>query len=291
MEDFLKYLEFEKRFSKHTLISYRTDLEQLSQYLATDYQITISEITYPIIRSWMVNLGEGGLSPRSVNRKIACLRSYFKYLMKTGKVTEDPTTSVKGPKIKKKLPQFISENECYQLLENLPFEDDFEGRRDKLILELLYGTGIRLSELIGLKQREVNMYDGTISVIGKGNKQRLVPMNKKLTELIKEYMGKKELQVVNNSKDAFIVTNSGDITYPIFIYRTVKKYLSKITTAEKKSPHILRHSFATHLLEKGADINAIKDLLGHSSLAATQVYTHNTPEKLKAIFDQAHPKS
>lgn len=292
MEGFLKYIEFEKRYSKHTLVSYKNDLNQFSAYLNTAYQITdVLEATYPIIRSWIAQLGEEGLSAKSVNRKIATLRSYFKFLMRQGKILKDPTLKLKSPKVKKRLPSVVSENECFDLFEGMLFTEDFEGMRDRLILELFYGTGIRRSELIDIKETDINIYQATLSVTGKGNKQRVIPLNKNLIDLITVYKDQKRLAVAGNLNQYLIVTNEGNKSYPVFIYRTVKKYLSAVSTIEKRSPHVLRHSFATHLLNNGADLNAIKDLLGHSSLAATQVYTHNSPEKLKAIFDQAHPKS
>jgi integrase/recombinase XerC len=290
VNSFLSYIEFEKRYSQHTLTSYKTDLEQFSTYLTTSYQISNpAEANYNIIRSWILSLVENEISAKTINRKIACLRSYYKFLLKKGTITKDPTLKIKTPKVKKSLPVFVEEENMAKLLNQFEFDERFEGFRDKLILEFLYGTGVRLSELINIKEVDINGFESTVKVLGKGNKQRIIPINKTLLELIDIYKNKKrEAMVVN---EFLIVTDNGEQSYPMFIYRIVKKYLSLITTAEKKSPHVLRHTFATHLLNKGADLNAIKDLLGHSSLAATQVYTHNSIEKLKAIFDQAHPKS
>jgi integrase/recombinase XerC len=290
VNSFLSYIEFEKRYSQHTLTSYKTDLEQFSTYLTTSYQISNpAEANYNIIRSWILSLVENEISAKTINRKIACLRSYYKFLLKKGTITKDPTLKIKTPKVKKSLPVFVEEENMAKLLNQFEFDEGFEGFRDKLILEFLYGTGVRLSELINIKEVDINGFESTVKVLGKGNKQRIIPINKTLLELIDIYKNKKrEAMVVN---EFLIVTDNGEQSYPMFIYRIVKKYLSLITTAEKKSPHVLRHTFATHLLNKGADLNAIKDLLGHSSLAATQVYTHNSIEKLKAIFDQAHPKS
>jgi integrase/recombinase XerC len=206
--------------------------------------------------------------------------------MKKKIIQKDPTLKIKAPKVKKSLPAFVEEESVIKLLDKLEFKDTFEDTRDKLVLEILYGTGIRLSELIELKEMDVNKHDRTIKVLGKGNKERIIPVNKTLFELIDIYKKKK-----TSTEPYLLVTDAGEKTYPMFIYRIVQKYLKLVTTVEKKSPHVLRHTFATHLLNKGADLNAIKDLLGHSSLAATQVYTHNSIEKLKAIFDQAHPKS
>lgn len=287
---FLKYIETEKRYSRHTLTSYKNDLDQFSSYLKSHYQIeNPAEANYGLIRDWVITLMESGISPKSVNRKLATLRSYYKFLLRKGNIAKDPMLKVKAPKVKKSLPVFVEEESMHKLLDQLEFKDDFSGIRDKLVLELLYGTGIRLSELINLADSDVNISSRTIKVLGKGNKQRIIPLNQTLSEIIYIYKERKqsEMGAVNN----FIVTDKGEKTYPMFIYRLVTSYLKEVTSLEKKSPHVLRHTFATHLLNKGADLNAIKDLLGHSSLAATQVYTHNSIEKLKAIFDQAHPRS
>jgi integrase/recombinase XerC len=291
IDSFLKYIEYEKRYSRHTLISYKTDLLQFSDYLLSTYQSDKpAEANYSIIRSWLHTLAENKITAKSINRKIACLRSYYKFLLKKGEISKDPTLKIKAPKIKKYLPAFIEEESMTNLLDKVEFKEGFEGLRDKLVLELLYGTGIRLSELIELKTSDINTFDNTIKVLGKGNKQRIIPLNKTLLNLINIYeKNKKKMEKGNNNY--LVLTDKGEKTYPMFISRITEKYLGLVTTLEKKSPHILRHSFATHLLNKGADLNAIKDLLGHSSLAATQVYTHNSIEKLKAIFDQAHPKS
>lgn len=300
VSDFLKYIQYEKRYSPHTLTSYQSDLEQFSSYLEKEYQIhNPQEASYTIIRSWIVQLAENKISPKSINRKIVSLRSYFKFLMRQGKITKDPTVKIKGPKVKKPLPVFIEEDKIVSLLDTIKhpeidgigFEENFEGKRDRLILELLYGTGMRRAELIEIKSSAINFYEGTLKVLGKGNKERIIPMNQTLIERIKEFESLKKKEFSGNSSEYLIVTNLGKKTSPMFIHKTVRKYLDEITTVEKRSPHVLRHSFATHLLNKGADLNAIKDLLGHSSLAATQVYTHNSLEKLKAIFNQAHPKS
>jgi integrase/recombinase XerC len=292
VSDFLKYIEFEKRYSKHTLISYQNDLKQFSAFLESEFQINNpQEASYSIIRSWIVKLAEDSIIPKSINRKIASLRSYYKFLIRTGQLSKDPTLKIKAPKIKKTLPSFVEEDKLIDLLDGNLFSDDFAGKRDRLIMELLYGTGIRLSELLEAKIPNINFYENTIKVLGKGNKERIIPMNVTLTEQIKAFEKIKKTEGKGNFNEYLIVTNEGEPAYPMFIYRTVRKYLDMTTTIEKRSPHVLRHSFATHLLNKGADLNAIKDLLGHSSLAATQVYTHNSPEKLKAIFNLAHPKS
>ncbi|HVD99713.1 MAG TPA: tyrosine-type recombinase/integrase [Cytophagaceae bacterium] len=301
VSDFLKYIQYEKRFSKHTLTSYQNDLDQYSAFLQKDFEVSHpEEASYSMIRSWIVKLAEQKMVPKTINRKIAALRSYYKFLLRNGKITKDPTIKIRAPKVKKSLPVFVEQENLLNLLDStlsednpggMGFTDNFEGVRDRLIMELLYGTGIRLSELIEVKNTDINFYQNTLKVLGKGNKERIIPMNTTLVERIKEFNLLKKTTHSGNSCEYLIVTNEGKKTYPMFVYRTVRKYLDMSTTVEKRSPHVLRHSFATHLLNKGADLNAIKDLLGHTSLAATQVYTHNSLDKLKAIFNQAHPKS
>jgi len=292
MELFFKYLQFEKRLSPHTLLSYQTDLGQFSNYLAATYQITdLSEADHAIIRSWIVSLVQKELDARTVNRKIACLRSYYKFLLRENRITKNPTLRIKAPKTGKKLPAFIPEVAFNSFLDSFAFEENFEGVRDKLLLELLYGTGMRLAELIGIAEEDINMFSKTVKVTGKGNKERIIPINETLFTSLLEYLQKKKSEFPDNHTPKLLVTNKAHPLYPKLVYRIVKKYISLVTTSEKASPHVLRHSFATHLLNKGADLNAIKDLLGHTSLAATQVYTHNSIEKLKSIFDKAHPKA
>ncbi|WP_018476784.1 tyrosine-type recombinase/integrase [Pontibacter roseus] len=292
MESFFKYLEYEKRYSPHTLTSYHTDLGQFSQYLQDTYQITDpAEADHSIIRSWILTLVHRNLEPRSVNRKIACLRSYYKFLLGQQRIQANPMLRIRAPKVSKKLPAFVPEEPFNHFLDSFTFEDTFEGKRDKLILEFLYGTGIRLAELIGIDHSDVDLHAGTVRVLGKGNKVRIIPLNATLVTSIRHYLEQKKSTFGNNNSEKLLVTNKERPLYPKFVYRVAKKYISLVTTSEHNSPHVLRHSFATHLLNKGADLNAIKDLLGHSSLAATQVYTHNSIEKLKSIFEKAHPKA
>jgi integrase/recombinase XerC len=290
IDSFLKYIQFEKRYSVHTLTSYKNDLEQFAAYLSHTYQLsTPSEANYGIIRSWILLLMEDELSAKTVNRKIATLRSYYKFLLRQGEIAKDPTLKLKAPKLKKSLPVFIESNDMPDLLAETSFSADFSGLRDRLILEILYGTGIRLSELIGIKDKDINLSQSLLKVLGKGNKERIIPINQTLCDLIHLYKRKRN-DSGKELEDHFIVTDQGKKLYPMFVQRKIKDYL-KGTAVDKKSPHVLRHTFATHLLNNGADLNAIKDLMGHSSLAATQVYTHNSIEKLKAIFEKAHPKS
>jgi integrase/recombinase XerC len=292
VEDFLKYITTEKRYSKHTLISYKSDLQQFQQFLLIEYSIANpAEVSYNIIRSWIRKLAEDKISAKSISRKIACLRSYYKFLVRKGFIQHNPTQKIRVPKIQKRLPVFVPTEHLHQLLDGNLFDDSFDNHRDLLILELFYGTGIRLSELIELKESDTDLAAHTIKVLGKGNKERIIPINQSLYTTLKNYLEKKKNEHFSNYNPFLIVTNKGEQSYPMFIYRIVRKYLDISTTIEKRSPHVLRHSFATHLLDRGADLNAIKDLLGHSNLSATQVYTHNSMEKIKAIFDQAHPKS
>ena len=292
MDLFFKYLEFEKRYSPHTLLSYQTDLGQFAAYLAQTYQLSDpAAADHAIIRSWIVTLVQKGLDPRTVTRKIACLRSYYKFLMQQGRLTKNPTLRLKPPKTAKKLPAFVPQEAFNIFLDAFAFEDTLEGIRDKLILELLYGTGIRLAELIGISEADLNLAAKTVRVTGKGNKERLVPLNDSLLATLQQYREKKKTTFPDNNTEKLLVTTKALPLYPKLVYRIVKRYINLVSTSEKASPHVLRHSFATHLLNNGADLNAIKDLLGHASLAATQVYTHNSIEKLKSIFDKAHPKA
>ncbi|WP_299822643.1 tyrosine-type recombinase/integrase [uncultured Pontibacter sp.] len=292
MELFFKYLQYEKRYSPHTLTSYHTDLGQFTEYLNQVYQITDpAEADHTIIRSWILTLVQNNIKPRSINRKIACLRSYYRFLLSQQRISVNPMVRIKAPKAPKRLPAFVPEEPFNNLLDSFDFKDTFEGQRDRLILEFLYGTGIRLAELIGIEENDLDMRAKTVRVLGKGNKERIVPINDSLVSSIEVYLQHKKSEIEDNNSEKLLVTNKARPLYPKFVYRVVKKYISLITTSDHNSPHVLRHSFATHLLNKGADLNAIKDLLGHSSLAATQVYTHNSIEQLKSIFEKAHPKA
>jgi integrase/recombinase XerC len=289
VDSFLNYLRFEKRFSPHTVLSYKNDLSQFEIYLKKTYEDLPASASYGMVRSWIVELVEKKLDPLSVNRKIASLRSYYKFLLRQEAIGKDPMMKIKVLKTKKKLPHFVKEPDMVSVFDK-EFEDTHDGWRDKLILELLYGTGMRLSELINLKENQINLYDQTIRVIGKRNKERVIPFSDSLVSVINGYKEARNRDIPTGDHGCFIVSATGSKCYPMLVQRIVKKRLG-ITSVEKTSPHVLRHTYATHLLNKGAEINAVKDLLGHSSLAATQVYTHNTMEKLKKVFDQAHPKA
>ncbi|MBC6990946.1 tyrosine-type recombinase/integrase [Hymenobacter sp. BT491] len=295
MELFFDYLRFERRYSPHTLLSYQTDLRQFMSYLKVTFELEEpAQADHTLIRSWVVELMQQQHDPRTVNRKIACLRSYFKFLLSTGVIQRNPMLRIKSPKAAKKLPDFVPENSLNGLLNSFEFPDTFAGVRDQLILELLYGTGIRLSELIGIQHDDISLAGRSVRVTGKGNKQRVVPLNPNLLIVLERYIARKRLEFGSgdNVCRALLVTDKLEPLYEKFVYRTVKHYLSQITTASSQQhPHVLRHSFATHLLSKGADLNAIKELLGHANLAATQVYTHLSIDKLKAVFEKAHPKA
>ncbi|MFC6996110.1 tyrosine-type recombinase/integrase [Rufibacter roseus] len=292
MELFFKYLQYEKRFSPHTLLSYQTDLQQFQEYLKEVYELeNVNEVTHDIIRSWVVALVQKDLDSRTIHRKIASLRSYFRFQVKQGVVETNPTLRIKAPKLAKKLPAFIPEDDFTKLLDKIEFTDDLKGQREVVILELLYGTGMRLAELTGIQLSDVNLAAKTLKVLGKGNKERILPLNGSLQLALAKYIQLRTAAFPNNNSTFLLVTDKGAPLYPKFVYRVVKKYISMVSTSAKNSPHVLRHSFATHLLNRGADLGAIKDLLGHASLAATQVYTHNSIEKLKAVFEKAHPKA
>ncbi|MBC8110577.1 MAG: tyrosine-type recombinase/integrase [Verrucomicrobia bacterium] len=291
INSFLQFLQYQKRYSPHTLVAYEADLIQFQDYLAHTYQITdLLTADFYQIRSWIVSLVADKISPFSINRKLATLRTFYKFQQKQQLLTVNPMLKIKALKTSKKIPHFIEEKKIIDFFENHHFTDDFAGLRDKTVLELLYGTGMRLSELINLKENEVNFYDKQVKVSGKRNKERIIPMSNTLAENLKVYILQKKT-TFETSCEFLIVNDNGGKTYPVFIQRLLKNYIGNEVTTGKKSPHILRHSFATHLLNNGADLNAIKELLGHSSLAATQVYTHNSLEKLKAVFEQAHPKA
>jgi len=294
LEQFIAYIKYEKRYSPHTVAAYESDLAQFYTFL-NHPEVVIShpaEITHHHIRNWMVELMNQKLTSRSINRKVATLRKYFKFLLQGNIITSTPTARIQTPKISKQLPVVVEEEKLSRMLDNDEiFTSDFKGRRDKLILELLFGTGIRLSELLGITEADINTYEGTVKVLGKRNKQRIIPLNKELKHLLQEYIVLKKSEIFANKSLKLIVTSKGADAYAKMIYLIVQKYLNYISTQDKKSPHVLRHTFATSLLNKGADLNAIKDLLGHASLSATQVYTHNSVERLKSIYKQAHPKA
>ena len=294
LERFISYLSLEKRFSKHTIIAYQGDLTQFRDYLVTQYQLEdFTQVSHFIIRSWAVSLIEQGLDTRSVNRKLTCLRTFYRFLMKNQLVTKNPMQKVQAPKNSTKLPEYLEDQKMDQLLEPKLDDSSYEALRNNLIIDFFYRTGVRLSELINIKINDVNLYNLTVTVLGKRNKMRQIPLTNKFKVLIQKYLVARSdfMKEKGTVHDYFFTENNGNQMYPKFVYRLVKTEISKVSTSKKRSPHILRHTFATTMLNHGADINAIKELLGHSSLAATQVYTHNSIEKLKEIYKQAFPKA
>lgn len=287
LERFIQYLQFEKRYSPHTIGAYKKDLFQFSEFISLNQQ-TIQTVSHYDIRSWVVELMDHGNDPKTINRKVSALRSLYKFLLREQFVEKNPAAQIQTPKVGKRLPVIIEEEKINSLLDQFEFNDDFSGLRDKLVIELLYGTGMRLAELVSLKDVDFNRYEQNIRVFGKRSKERIIPLNKSLAKLLEQYC---DIKNTLFSTEALIVTNEGNKAYTKLVYRIVHKYLSIVSTQNKKSPHVLRHTFATGLLNNGADLNAIKELLGHSSLAATQVYTHNSVERLKTIYKQAHPKA
>jgi len=290
---FLAYLQFEKRFSSHTIKAYQTDLVQFKAFLQETYAIEQTRtIDHQHIRAWIIQLLEKQLTPRSINRKLSTLKSFFQFLIKKGKLEKDPMLKVIAPKVGKRLPAFVEEAPLQRLFEDVSFGNDFIGIRDRLIMDLFYQTGIRRSELIQLQISDIDFQGQAIKVLGKGNKERLIPINRDIRLQIENYLAHRKTTFPDILElGQLFLTKKGKPLYPKLVYNLVKKYLSYVTTQEARSPHILRHSFATHLSNNGADLNAIKELLGHSSLAATQVYTHNSIERLKQIYQQAHPKA
>lgn len=287
-EKFLQYLELEKRYSVHTLRSYRSDLDQLQIYLAITYDEQRTEqVTHDMLRSWIVSLMESKISPRSVSRKLSAVKSFFKWGRKFEYVSADPTLKITLPKIPKRLPVYVEEEEMETINTQGMFPHTFEGMRDRLIVELFYQTGIRSNELLTLKTKDVDFHRGTIKVLGKRNKERIIPVGSDVISLMEPYykIRAKDFE----PSPFFFITLKGESLYPKLVYKIVNTYLGRVSSLRKKSPHVLRHTFATHMLNRGADLNAIKELLGHSSLAATQVYTHNSIEKLQEIHRKAHP--
>lgn len=289
-ESFINYLKYEKRCSSHTVIAYKNDLDQFVQFCAEMVgEFNVKKVDAKLVRNWIVLLMENELSARSVNRKITTIKSFFKYLMKEQIVVSNPATYLALPKIRKKLPNFVEENNLQHLLDDGFFENDFLGIRDKLVITLLYGTGIRLAELLMLKDSDFDKKMCLIKVLGKRKKERIIPYPASINSLVELYISIRNT-TVGFKTEKLLVTEEGKPAYEKLIYRVVTNNLAKVTLLEKKSPHVLRHTYATHLLNKGADLNAVKELLGHSSLAATQIYTHTTFERLHDIYKQAHPR-
>lgn len=289
---FTDYLKYQKRYSPHTLRSYSDDLLQLNDYLIKAFgEMQLNELTPSIIRSWLAEMKDNDLASRSINRKISALKSFFKYHLKNGAIAATPMTQVTSPKTVKRTPVFVKQEETAVLFEHVEFPDTWEGRTDRLIIELLYNTGLRSAELVSLKESQVDASRGIIKVLGKGNKERIIPVSPVFMKDVQQYINEKKQVEGSEANDRLLVLASGKPLYAGYVYRAVRSYLEQVTTIQKKSPHVLRHTFATHLLNNGADLNSVKELLGHASLAATQVYTHHTIEKLRDVHKKAHPKA
>jgi integrase/recombinase XerC len=290
IENFLSFLQHEKRYSDKTLVANRTDLIQFTDFLQLQYQVqNPAEANHFMVRSFIIQLIDEGVTPRSVNRKISALKSFYKFLKKRALIQINPMQKVIAPKTSKRLPVYVEQQPMQNLLQHDWFTDDFSGQRDRLIIELFYNTGIRREELINIQLHDVNLSQKLLKVLGKGNKERLIPFGEQLAALIRHYITYRNEMAADNTY--LLLSDKGKKMYPKLVYNKVKHYLSLITTLDKKSPHVLRHTFATHLTNEGANLNAIKELLGHSSLAATQVYTHNNIQKLKDIYKKTHPKA
>lgn len=292
IQSYLDYLKYEKRYSIHTITSYQTDLVNFIDFLELQFGgSSLEGVNHNFIRSWLAHLKEKGLTAKSLNRKISSLKSFFKYQLKIGAIETTPMAKVISPKIGSRLPVFIKEEDTKKLVEGLSQStEDWKSLNAKMLITIFYATGMRLSELINLKDRQVDFSNSQVKVLGKGNKERIIPVSKEILEAIWGYqlLKKKDFEITD---DVLLVTEKGKKMYPKYAYLLVNHILGKTNTLDKKSPHVLRHTFATHLMNNGADLNAVKELLGHSSLASTQVYTHNTIEKLKNVHKKAHPKA
>lgn len=290
--DFLDYIRFQKRYSSHTVVSYRTDLTAFCLFLEEHYSDTVTaEIKPAFIRTWLASLKEQGISSKTINRKISALKSFFKYSMKKEVLIKSPMTSIGAPKIPKRLPQFVDQKDMFTLLSHVEFPDNWQGATERLLIQIFYHSGIRQAELINLQVNQIDLGNSCIKVLGKGNKERIVPISNGLIVQVRAYIENRKTTFPGSRETCLLLNKKGNKLYPRYVYDVVKRYLSLVTTIEKRSPHILRHSFATHLTNNGADINSIKELMGHSSLASTQIYTHNNIEKLKEAFNKAHPKA
>lgn len=289
---FVKYLQYEKRFSAHTIAAYEQDLKQFTVFIKDIHSLTsVTEVGHSHIRSWVVSLLQQNIAPRSIRRKLSTLKTYFRFLLKHGHLLQNPMLKIIMPKVGKRLPMYAQANEMTQLLEDIPWGNEYADQRNRLLINLLYHTGMRRSELIGLKISDIDLHSRTLKVLGKGSKERLIPFGIELAQHIRPYLDLRQATFPNLNNVHLLLTDKGLPLYPKLVYNIVHRYLSLVTTIEQRSPHVLRHSFATHLADNGADLNAIKELLGHANLAATQIYTHPSIERLRQVYEQAHPKA
>ncbi len=290
-KEFIRFLQIEKRYSEHTVIAYKHELEMFGSFLNQE-GLKVADIVYRDLRHYFAQMAASGKNASSVNRSMSTLRTYFKFLQREEQIQQNPMALIKALKTAKKLPVVVEKDKLVRLLDQMEQEQDgFESRRDYIVIELLFGTGIRLAELLKIKEEDIDFFNKNILILGKRNKERLVPMNNLLQKELRNYLQQKATQFVDTNNSLLIVTKEGKPAYAKLIYDIVHRQLTLISTQGKRSPHILRHTFATALLDNGADLNAIKELLGHAGLAATQVYTHNSAERLKSIYKQAHPKA
>ncbi len=293
-QPFIDYLKFEKRYSVHTVRAYKDDLEQFFNYLEVAFgETSVSSVSTPYVRSWLACLKEQNITSKSINRKISSLKSFFKYQLRQGLLEKSPMAGIISPKSGKRLPVYVEEKDMQTLLDKVEFPENWRGKTDHLLIGMFYNTGVRLSELVTLKNIQLDTEARTIRVLGKGNKERMIPLSSSLIEEIKTYQKEKLSHFGHKSPEiaeTFFINERGRALYVKYAYLAVKKWLSLVTTIDKKSPHVLRHSFATHLMNHGADLNSVKELLGHSSLAATQLYTHNSIEKLREVHKKNHPR-
>ena len=292
IREFLNYLTFQKRYSRHTIVSYENDLTGFFDFIILQYNsLELQEISASVVRSWLASLKGNKIASKTINRKISTLKSFFKYQLKMNKIEVNPASAITSLKISKRLPSFVEQKDIKILFSYVEFPDTWEGKTNRLLLMIFYQTGIRLSELINIKESHIDNSKGSVKVLGKGNKERIIPVNNALLKEIESYISDKNSNINEVQKDFLLINAKGKKLYPKYVYNVVKKYLGDVSTNERKSPHVLRHTFATHLTNNGADINAIKELLGHASLASTQIYTHNSIDKLKEVHKLAHPKS
>jgi integrase/recombinase XerC len=294
IQSFLDYLKSEKRYSDHTITAYGDDLQMFTKFLALEYKMhdpPLAEISTFIIKSWLANLKEQKQSAKSINRRSSTLKSFFRYHLIQGNIEKTPMSGVLSPKVSKRLPQYVAQKDMDTLFNHVEFPDTWEGMTNRLLIAIFYNTGMRLSELMNLKESYINQAGNSLKVLGKGNKERIIPVSPELIAAISAYIARKRAELEAPDTTFLLVSEKGKKLYAKYLYRVVKTYLGEVTTLDKKSPHVLRHTFATHLMNNGADLNAVKELLGHASLASTQVYTHNTIARLKEIYEKAHPKA
>lgn len=291
-DSFYNYIRYEKRFSPHTIQAYQKDLEQFLTFLDQTLSLSnVQEVRHTHVRAWVVELLSSDIAASTINRKLSTLKTFFRFLRQRGRIEHNPMRKVTAPKTGKRLPVYVQAADLEQLFERVEFGDDFPGQRDRMLLELLYATGMRRSELIGLRLEHIDWSAGLLRVMGKRQKERLIPFSTALRRRLEAYLELRNRTFPDHHRQELLLTDQGAALYPKLVYNIVHRYLSFVTTIEQRSPHVLRHSFATHLSDNGADLNAIKALLGHSNLAATQIYTHNSIEKLKKVYQQAHPKA